>query len=556
MGKGNRIRTERADERREKKEAAKKAVKRAQLKHNITLAVAILLVVAMIAAVVIATVVPKIQKNNELKALHNDIAAKTENASLNNAEMTYLFNVGYLNFLNQYGQYASSFGLDSTKDLKSQECQMKQAEDGQTYTWFDYFAEQAQSSAEQILVLYEEAKARGLELSEDEKTEIETNISGIKTYADKEKMSVKDFIESNYGTGVTEDDLRNITTVQALASKAYDELHDELEYTDEDLAKYCEENKSGFYKCDYKSYAFKAEYAEDADDAAKEEARNKAKEKADALAAVADEEAFDAAVKADLESRFTVVPDSEKSDDENADDSDSADDKTITETELKEKVDGTLTTGSAYSDTTDLGKWAFAKDGDTYTRKVGDKTVIASEDKDTYTAYYLLKTVYRDESLTKNVRHILISLDSSDEQNGLPDEEAKAKADELLEKFNAGDKSEDSFAALAKENTMDPGSKQEGGLYENVKSGAMVAQFNDWIYDSARVAGDTGIVKTDYGYHVMYFVGDGVASWYADADQRIRDKDYEEKYNGLKEKYTVTFDDEVIAKVKPLAPND
>ena len=35
----------------------------------------------------------------------------------------------------------------------------------------------------------------------------------------------------------------------------------------------------------------------------------------------------------------------------------------------------------------------------------------------------------------------------------------------------------------------------------------MVQAFNDWCFDSSRKSGDTGIVETQYGYHVMYFVG-------------------------------------------------
>jgi len=34
----------------------------------------------------------------------------------------------------------------------------------------------------------------------------------------------------------------------------------------------------------------------------------------------------------------------------------------------------------------------------------------------------------------------------------------------------------------------------------------MAATFEDWSYDAARKPGDTGIVQTEYGYHVMYFV--------------------------------------------------
>ena len=35
----------------------------------------------------------------------------------------------------------------------------------------------------------------------------------------------------------------------------------------------------------------------------------------------------------------------------------------------------------------------------------------------------------------------------------------------------------------------------------------MVESFDAWCFDSSRKPGDTGIVKTNYGYHVMYFVG-------------------------------------------------
>ena len=35
----------------------------------------------------------------------------------------------------------------------------------------------------------------------------------------------------------------------------------------------------------------------------------------------------------------------------------------------------------------------------------------------------------------------------------------------------------------------------------------MVPEFNDWCFDEKREPGHSGIVKTDYGYHLMYFVG-------------------------------------------------
>ena len=131
--------------------------------------------------------------------------------------------------------------------------------------------------------------------------------------------------------------------------------------------------------------------------------------------------------------------------------------------------------------------------------------------------YYVVLFEGMDENLTElvNVRHILIGFEGGtvDETSGTTvytDEEkaaAKAKAEEILAAFEAGEKTEEAFAALATEKTTDPGSKENGGLYENVYPGQMVSNFNDWCFDAARKTGDTGLVETEYGYHIMYFVG-------------------------------------------------
>lgn len=119
-----------------------------------------------------------------------------------------------------------------------------------------------------------------------------------------------------------------------------------------------------------------------------------------------------------------------------------------------------------------------------------------------------------------NVRHILIQPESTGAQSETGAEgetggtqisaeeakaAAKAKAEALLAEYEK-DPTEENFAKLAKENSSDPGSSSNGGLYEDVYPGQMVAAFNDWCFDAARKPGDTGIVETDYGYHVMYFV--------------------------------------------------
>lgn len=116
---------------------------------------------------------------------------------------------------------------------------------------------------------------------------------------------------------------------------------------------------------------------------------------------------------------------------------------------------------------------------------------------------------------TVAVRHILVKA-VAEEDGTYTDESkeaAKAKAEEILEQWQSGDATEDSFAALAEEFSEDEGSNTNGGLYNSVMEGQMVEEFDAFCFDESRQPGDTGIVygeSASYaGYHVMYFVGEG-----------------------------------------------
>lgn len=125
-----------------------------------------------------------------------------------------------------------------------------------------------------------------------------------------------------------------------------------------------------------------------------------------------------------------------------------------------------------------------------------------------------------------NVRHILVIPEGDQGENGYTEEQmaaARAKAQEILDQWLAGEATEESFAALAGEHTQDPGSKSTGGLYEDVTPGQMVVPFNDWCFNPERQVGDTGLVQTTYGIHVMYFSGvsDETPYWYATAKNQL-----------------------------------
>lgn len=116
-----------------------------------------------------------------------------------------------------------------------------------------------------------------------------------------------------------------------------------------------------------------------------------------------------------------------------------------------------------------------------------------------------------------------------------------AKAEEALKTYTDGEQTEDAFATLANALSQDPGSNTNGGLYEDVYEGQMVAEFEDWCFDETRAYGDTGIVKTTYGYHVMYFVGSRPA-WEDYARQDLLTERTNDMMAALTEQYPLEVD--------------
>lgn len=167
---------------------------------------------------------------------------------------------------------------------------------------------------------------------------------------------------------------------------------------------------------------------------------------------------------------------------------------------------------------------------------------------------YAASGITKDTKLV-NVRHILVYPEGADGTNLATQEfseeawaASEKKAQEILDQFLAGDKTEESFAALANEYSEDPGSNTNGGLYENVSEGEMVPAFNDWCFDAARQVGDTGIVKTNYGYHVMYFSG-SQTTWqkYARNDYMVENATAAAKEIAAKLPMTVQYSDILLA---------
>ncbi|BBI32952.1 peptidylprolyl isomerase [Cohnella abietis] len=101
--------------------------------------------------------------------------------------------------------------------------------------------------------------------------------------------------------------------------------------------------------------------------------------------------------------------------------------------------------------------------------------------------------------VTASVRHILIAtIDNQTGKSIRTPEEARIRALEVQAKLNDGG----DFAALAKEYSDDPGSKDKGGLYAD-------AQLTQFVTEFKKAGAELPLnqisdpVKTDFGYHIM-----------------------------------------------------
>jgi len=129
-----------------------------------------------------------------------------------------------------------------------------------------------------------------------------------------------------------------------------------------------------------------------------------------------------------------------------------------------------------------------------------------------FCAYFLLQKRYAESLVSEEeVRaELLASLQEQAKSTELKANAVhilvtdEALALSLLERINAGE----DFAALAKEFSEDPGSKDNGGDLGWVGKGQFVPEFEKAIFEDLSVGEVTQVpVKSDYGYHIIKLIG-------------------------------------------------
>ena len=134
---------------------------------------------------------------------------------------------------------------------------------------------------------------------------------------------------------------------------------------------------------------------------------------------------------------------------------------------------------------------------------------------------------YYEEELGKDVsaKHILIKVGTNGD--GLSDEEAKKKAEDLINQLNNGA----DFATLASENSDDTGSKSKGGDLGYFNKGEMVKEFEDAVYNLEVGKYTEEPVKTSYGYHIILKTDEKEKGSLDELKDSIKEKIYNKKLN-------------------------
>lgn len=236
------------------------------------------------------------------------------------------------------------------------------------------------------------------------------------------------------------------------------------------------------------------------------------------LVNLAEENGFvlDAEIQADIESIATSLEEqAPKEGYENADDM------------VKELLGPSCTVESyiTYVKASAIASEYYASVYETMTPNADEIAAYFAENEASFTQSGITK----DSGLVSSVRHILVCPEGGEtDETGTTitySDEAwntcLTEAEAILNEWKSGEATQESFSLLASKYTEDTGSSATGGLYENVGPNSnFVETFRAWATDANRQPGDTGIVKSQYGYHIMYFVS-GEPYWSSTAENYL-----------------------------------
>lgn len=459
----------------------------------------IAIMVAVVVLFAAAQVVGVVNRSGMIEK--STIALTIDSHKLNSVDMNYYFFDALDSQVSQYGQYASfyfqSMGLDLTKSLNSQ---VRDTETGET--WADYYWDSAVTNATFDCKMYDLAKADpDFTLPEDMQSAIDLQLNYLESDASINyfKNSTA-FLQAKYGPGSDLDSYKEYLTRSVTAYAYYNAHAEELDYDANAISTYNNEHYFDFtaytyasYTLSYTSFLPEGVTSTDATAEQKDAAREAAKNAALDLLTNTTTDALDMAIKA--------LPFNK----DKASNAASTKNEEVAHTSLTEEQ----------------AEWfssADRKPGDTKMFPNTVKSTDAEGNETETTDSYLVVMFQSRNDYTEplaNVRHLLVAFEggTTDSSGNVTYSDyetltAKLEAQSYLEQYKNGEQTEESFIALVKEHSDDT-TKDIGGLIEDITPHSnYVTNFLNWSIDPNRQKGDVDVIESEYGYHVMYYVGD------------------------------------------------
>ena len=412
-----------------------------------------------------------------------------------------------------YSEQAQQYLFNSAQPVK------KQVYDETTgQSWYDHLMDLAVESLTDSTALAAQARSEGFTLTAESQTQLDSFLSQLNTAWIGQTTSREALIRANYGPYMTYDRLAELVGQKLLASDYAQAKLDAIDHPDADYQAYYKEHADELDTVTYTYFLFRASLpATDADGNSIE--RTDEETAAQMEDAKTEQKALAEELKSKLES--------------------GADPEALAE-EYKDRLYSSSL--SAHSTGSGLSYYPYGEWLLDSARKASDVDLFERDYTSSYN-YYVI--VYEGRTLVQetayDVRHILIQAGDGSNPTQAEYDEAETKAQSVLDEWKAGEATEESFAALVSANTSDTTSASSGGLYSNITVSSNYEQaFLDWAIDPARKEGDTGLVKTGYGWHVMYYVASKDPVWKQTTASALRNQDYENLTASASQGWTIS----------------
>ena len=439
----------------------------------------------------------------------NSVAMTVGDEEITTPEMTYFFVDAVSNFYSTNSQIISYF-IDPATPLDQQMYSF----DNNT-TWADYFLSIAQSNAEFAYTYCAAAKAEGHTLTDAEQQQLEEYAAQLEEFALENNVSdLETFLKATYGEYATLEGFNAYQEKLALANSYRLKYANSLNFDEAAIDAAVAADPSKYAAFTFHSYLISTSRF-----------LTGGTVNADGTTSYTEEEEATALAAAEAAAKSLV---------ENAPDSVEAFDAAIAALPINAEsasAKSVKNTDMLYT-SIDAARAAWlAQEHD-----VGDVAYVPYEVTDdagtNINGYYVLYYIGRNDNdyALPNVRHILIGAEDGIE-----------KAESILSEWKNGNASEEAFEALALKHSIDTGTAQNGGLIEAVLPGQTVQSFNDWCFAEHQI-GDTEIIESEYGYHIMYFAGYSDQN-YLDllVSESLFNAEMERWYDDLHAKYPVTI---------------